>query len=505
MNHRSTSRSHPGVDIMSLKLCRRNLASLPPTIGLPGYEAADLTAGIIHFGVGNFHRAHQGSYLDRLFSQGLSRDWAIVGAGVMPNDERLRDILIQQDYLTLVIAQSADGREAHVTAPMIDFLPIGDQAAIVARLSDPAIRIVSLTVTEGGYFLNADGEFDAAHPAIRADAEAPDEPQTVFGLILKGLKTRRANHVAPFTVMSCDNLPHNGSLTRRTVTGLARLADPALADWVDAHVSFPNGMVDRITPATSDRERRIAREDYGVDDAWPVFSEDFIQWVLEDDFPQGRPDLEAVGVTFVQDVTPYEEMKLRILNASHAMIAYPAALMSIQFAHEAVTHPLIAPMLGRIQRTEVIPGVTPVPEMTPTRYFDIVRTRFSNPDIADTIERLCYDGGNRQPKFIVPAIGHALRQALPIEGLALASALWCRYCAGTRDDGTPIPANDPQWDRLNATALLARATPSLWLDQHDIYGAVGQEPRFQAAFAAALDALYRDGVPATLKAFGEVG
>jgi mannitol 2-dehydrogenase len=218
-------------------------------------------------------------------------------------------------------------------------------------------------------------------------------------------------------------------------------------------------MVDRITPATSDRERGIAREEYGVDDAWPVFAEDFIQWVLEDDFPQGRPPLEAVGVTFVQDVTPYEEMKLRILNASHAMIAYPAALMGIAFAHDAVTHPPIAAMLEKIQREEIIPGVTAVPDMAPARYFDIVRTRFANPAIADTIDRLCYDGANRQPKFIVPAIRHALDHDLPVDGLALASALWCRYCAGVREDGSVIAANDPHWDRLNRTAITARAEP----------------------------------------------
>lgn len=484
-----------------MKLTRDTLEALSENVGRPGYRREDLRPGIVHFGVGNFHRAHQGSYLDRLFSQGRGHDWAIVGAGIMPAEERMRRILIEQDFLSLLVTRSAERDEARVIGPMTGFLPIGDAGAIVAQMADPAIRIISLTVTEGGYFLDADGRFNPDHPAIRADAAEPDQPHTVFGMILAALKRRRASGIAPFTVMSCDNLPHNGKLTRSTVTSLAQLGDPALADWVQSHVAFPNGMVDRITPATSDRERRIAVEDYGIEDLCPVFSEDFIQWVLEDDFPQGRPELEAVGVTFVKDVTPYEEMKLRVLNASHAMIAYPAALMGIDYAHDAIVHPLIAPMLDRIQREEVLPAITPMPDMAPDRYFEIVRTRFANPKIADTIARLCHDGANRQPKFIVPAVQVALERSLPVAGLALASALWCRYCAGLREDGTPIVTNDPQWDRLNRIALAARADPNLWLDQPGIYGSIGRDPRFRQAFCAALDQLCRRGVSATLASF----
>lgn len=486
---------------MAVKLSRETLDSIPSHVGRPSYGREDLRAGIVHFGVGNFHRSHQGSYLDRLFDRGLARDWAIVGAGVMPAEERLRRVLIEQDYLTLLVTRSAERSKARIIGPMVDFLPIGDEAAIVRRLVNPAIRIVSLTVTEGGYFLDADGRFNVSHDAIRADAADPDDPQTVFGMIVKALKLRRAANIKPFTVMSCDNLPHNGKLTRGTMTGLARVADAELADWIEAQVSFPNSMVDRITPATSDRERQIARDNYGVADQWPVFSEDFSQWVLEDDFPQGRPEFETVGATFVTDVTPYEDMKLRILNASHAIIAYPAALMGIDYAHDAVAHPLIAPMLERLQYEEIIPAVASVPDMTPTQYFDIVRSRFANPNIADTIGRLCYDGSNRQPKFIVPAVRHALNRNLPVNGLALASALWCRYCVGTRENGTPIMPNDPHWDQLNRTALAARHDAGMWLDQTAIYGAVGRASRFRKAFSSALDSLWKQGLSATLKIY----
>ncbi|KRB80684.1 mannitol dehydrogenase [Sphingomonas sp. Root710] len=484
-----------------MKLNRSTLNTLPVEIGRPGYGPGDLRAGILHFGVGNFHRAHQGSYLDRLFSQGLSRDWGIVGAGVMPAEQRMRNILIEQDFLSLLVTRSAERDEARVIAPMVDYLPIGDHASIIGRMTDPAIRIVSLTVTEGGYFLDGDGRFDCSHPDIQADVAREDRPHTVFGMILAALDRRRAAGLAPFTVMSCDNLPHNGRVVRGTVTGMARLSDPSLADWIDRHVAFPNGMVDRITPATTDRERLIAAEKLGCEDQWPVFSEDFIQWVLEDDFPQGRPELEAAGVTFTKDVTRYEHMKLRVLNASHAMIAYPAALMGIEYAHEAVIHPLIAPMLEKVQRDEVLPALTPVPEMAPDRYFAIVRSRFANPKIADTIARLCHDGANRQPKFIVPAIRTALDEGLPVNGLALASALWCRYCAGTRDDGAAILSEDPRWPQLNRVARAARSEPGVWLDQRDIYGSVGENPVFREAFARALRRIYGAGVAATLASF----
>lgn len=488
-------------ELTPVLLTRQTIDTVPRNVRRPSYRPEDLTAGIVHFGVGNFHRSHQASYLDRLFDLGVGRDWAVVGAGVMPSDERLRTILREQDFLSLLVTRSAESSEARITAPMINFLPVGDEGVVVTWLTDPAIRIVSLTVTEGGYFLDADGNFDAGHPAIQMDAVAPDSPRTVFGMILKALRLRRDAGFGPFTVMSCDNLPHNGKLTRGTVTGLASLNDGAFADWVGANVSFPNSMVDRITPATSDRERRIAREEYGVVDQWPVFSESFIQWVLEDDFPLGRPALERVGVTFVEDVTPYEEMKLRVLNASHAIIAYPAALLGIEYAHDAVVHPAIAPMLEKIQHEEIIPGVTSVPDMDPSRYFEIVRTRFANHHIADTTARLCYDGSNRQPKFIMPPIRHALAHDLPVDGLALASALWCRYCAGTRDDGTPIAPNDPRWDVLNLTAMAARTDPGRWLDQREIYGSVGDASRFRDAFSSMLLRLWEQGVVATITDF----
>lgn len=478
-------------------LSNATLGDLP--VAVPAYDRSRLTGGIVHFGLGNFHRAHQAVYLDRLMNAGEGFDYAIVGAGVMPSDARMRAALLAQDCLYTVVEQSAERSDPRVIGAMVDYLPAADASAIVGRLADPQTRIASLTITEGGYFIDAaTGHFDPSHPAIAADGANPDAPATVFGMLVAGLKARRDAGIQPFTVMCCDNIPHNGVVTREAVVETARLSDPALADWIAAHVAFPNAMVDRITPATSDRERAMIRE-MGVDDVAPVFAEDFIQWVLEDNFPAGRPALEKVGVEFVEDVTPWELMKIRILNGGHAVIAYPAGLMDIHFVHEAMENDLVGAFLDKVETDEIIPAVPPVPNTDLRTYFEKVRERCANPKIGDTIRRLCLDGSNRQPKFIVPTIADRLAGGLPVEGLALESALWCRYCAGTTDSGAVIEANDPSWDRLTAAAQAARTDPQAWLGMADIYGATGRDPRLAEPFARWLAMLWDKGTAATLR------
>ena len=476
------------------------LADLPAPVARPGHSREALSPGILHFGPGNFHRAHQQVYLDTLMGRGEDLDWAVIGASVMPGDAPIRDALLAQDLLGTVVSQSAGASEARVTGAMIDYLPPADVDAILAALADPAIRIVSMTVTEGGYFVDADsGRFDDSHAAIREDAANPAAPKTVFGIVVRALAARREAGAPAFTVMSCDNLPHNGVVARGAVVGLARLIDPALADWIDANASFPNGMVDRIAPATGERERRLVREEHGVDDAAPVFCEDYLQWVLEDDFVAGRPALERVGVEFVDDVAPFETMKIRILNGGHAIIAYPAGLLDIEFADAAMGDDDIRAFLDRVEREEILPIVPSVPNTDLGTYLARVQTRFANPKIGDTVRRLCLDGSNRQPKFIVPSVRDRLAAGAGVDGLALASALWCRYCFGETESGTMIRANDPSWDRLVGLAHEARKDPAAWLAMRDVYGAVGEDERFRSAFATALGGLWEHGTREMLR------
>jgi mannitol 2-dehydrogenase len=482
------------------ELSAATINHLPSNVSVPSYRREQLSAGILHIGVGNFHRAHQAVYLDELFNTGQGHNWAIVGAGVREADEVMRQKLLVQDLYTTVVEQEAGHSTARITGAMIDYIKPGDTRALIARLADPAIRIVSLTITEGGYYIDsATGKFDENHPDIVHDATNPDAPRSVFGLLLAGLAQRAAAGNAPFTVMSCDNIPHNGVVTRNSLMGLAALGGRGLDAWVKNNVAFPNGMVDRITPATTDRERALLRDNFDIDDKWPVFCEGFKQWVLEDNFPSGRPPLEKAGVQFVADVAPFELMKIRILNGGHAVIAYPAALMDIHFVHDAMQNALVKGFLDKIENDEIIPSVPPVPDTNIDDYYQLIVRRFSNPKIGDTISRLCLDGSNRQPKFIIPTITERLKQGRTVTGLALESALWCRYCYGETDSGKHIAPNDPsQWERLQAVAKAAKTAPAAWLAMHDIYGDTALEPALQIAFANALNALWNNGTEETL-------
>lgn len=474
--------------------------SLPP-VAVPAFDRSGLKPGIVHIGVGNFHRAHMAVYLDDLFALGLDHDWAIIGAGVRAGDARMREALAAQNYLSTVIELDPAGTQARRIGSMVDFLPVqDDNAALIAAMSRPEIRIVSLTVTEGGYYIDATtGTFDPGHPDIAADGARPGAPATAFGAIAAALAARRATGVLPFTVMSCDNLPGNGHVTRDAVVGVARLWDGALADWIRANVAFPNGMVDRITPATGPRERALAAE-FGLDDPVPVTHEPFRQWVIEDHFPAGRPALERVGVTFTDQVHAFEMMKIRILNGGHAIIAYPAGLMGIELVHEAMADPLVSGFLDRVERDEVLPHVPPVPGTDIPQYLALIQSRFSNPRIADTVQRLCLDGSNRQPKFIIPSIRDNRAAGTVPVGLILLSALWCRYCAGVTEAGAEITDNDPRWAMLQARSKAARANPVEWLRMPDVYGDLARDPVVVRAFGAALDAIWKHGTSETLRA-----
>ena len=462
------------------------------------------------------------SFLDELFDQTPddpeSLQWGITGASIFsPNGAKKRAALGKQDYLQTIIERDADTVTARISGSMIDYVDTattgsdspGERLPIEDALVDPKIKIVSLTVTEGGYFLSSSkGQFDPENPDMVEDArllKAGERPRTPFGFIVKAIKERRETGVKPFSVVTCDNIPHNGNVVRGVVAGLAGLYDKELAAWIEENVAFPNSMVDRITPATSDREREFVREKLGYEDCTPIFCEPFTQWVLEDTFPEnGRPALEKVaGIKFVDDVEPYELMKIRILNGGHASLCYPAALLEVQFVHEAMEHPVIGPFIDTVERNEIIPTVPPVPDTDLTEYWELIEKRFLNPTLDDTIARNCYDGASRQPKFIIPPVTDALKLGTGLDGLAIVSALWCRYCQGKTEFGNTIEPNDPIWDRLHATALKAKDDPAVWLAMEDIYGAAGSNSRFIESFTAALKSIQEKGVETTLKAYVE--
>lgn len=476
--------------------------ALPDPILRPGYNRAELTAGILHIGVGNFHRGHQAWYLHRLMQQGEALDWAIVGAGVRPGDEAMRQRLKDQDYLTTLIELDPASSQAEVIGSMIDFVPVQtDNAALIERMAQSDIRIVSLTVTEGGYFIDsATGRFDAEHPEIQHDITNPETPVTAFGSMIQALRKRKTDGVDGFTCMSCDNLQGNGDILKQTILGLARAQDSELAEWIQSRCSFPNSMVDCIVPATTERELALA-ESMGISDAAPVTHENFRQWVIEDDFCQGRPAWENVGATFTQDVHSYESMKIRILNGGHQVIAVAGELLSVETISGCMEHPLIGKLFEKVARTEIVPHVHAVPGMTANAYVDLISSRFANPKIVDTTRRVAFDGSSRHPGFILPTLREGLAKDESIEGLALVEALWARMCTGRREDGSLIEPNDPNWSTLNEVASRAKTRPSAWLEQTQIYGDLRQAESFVSAFEAWMTRIETSGVEAALEQY----
>lgn len=487
-----------------IKLSNATLDDLPAAILRPRYDRSQLTPGIVHIGLGNFHRAHQSWYLHRLMQQGLAQDWAIIGAGVRAFDAAQRDKLAAQDYLTTLIELDPSGTSAEVVGSMIGYLPVAEgNGPLIAQMADPAIRIVSLTVTEGGYYIDpVTKAFDATHPDMQHDAANPDAPRTAFGAMVAALRLRRDRGTGPFTAQSCDNLQGNGMILRQTLVSLARLSDPELADWINRSCSFPNSMVDCIVPATGPRELALV-QGFGIDDAVPVTHENFRQWVIEDDFCAGRPDWDKVGATFSDNVHGYEAQKIRILNAGHQVIAAVAEVMGMTTISETMANPLIHAMFRKLIETEILPHVTPVPGMTPAQYLDLIDRRFANPAIVDTVRRVAFDGSSRQTGMVLPTVRDGLRAGSSVTGLALVQAAWARMCQGTRDDGSVIEPNDPFWSYLNEVAQEARTNPRRWLDMRQYYGDLADAPAFAGAFENWLTLIYRNGMAATVQRYLE--
>ncbi len=493
---------------MSSTLSNRTLSHLAQDLPVPTYDRSQVRTGIVHLGVGGFHRAHQAMYLDRLMNEGKAMEWGICGVGVLPGDRRMKEALSAQDGLYTLVVKHSDGTmEPRVIGSVVDYLLAPDDPeAVVERMADPAIRIVSLTVTEGGYGIDpVTGEFDPSTPGVAADLEPGATPTTTFGLVVEALARRRQRGVPPFTVMSCDNLQGNGHLSQRSFTAFATLRDPDLGAWVGREVAFPNAMVDRITPVTTPNDIALVRDRFGVDDAWPVVCEPFTQWVLEDRFPTGRPPLEDVGVQLVQDVEPYELMKLRLLNASHQALCYFAYLAGYRLVHEACQDPLWARFLRQYMDAEATPTLEPVPGVDLDTYKSTLLERFSNAQVRDTVARLCAESSDRIPKWLVPVVHAQIASGGPLHRSAAVVASWARYAEGVDEQGNPIELVDRLADRLQERARRQREEPLAFLADRALFGDLVDDERFVAAYLSALESLHRDGARATLQALVEAG
>jgi mannitol 2-dehydrogenase len=456
----------------------------------PPYDRREVAVGIVHIGVGAFHRSHEALYVDRLL--GTDPQWGICGVGVRPADAATRDALVPQGGLyTLTTVDPAAKEETRVVGSIVRYLHAPDDPeAVLSQMADPAVRIVSLTITEGGYGIDdATGVFTPVDAATRDDMAGATVPTSAFGMISESLRRRRDAGVAPFTVLSCDNVQHNGRVARTALLAVAEAIDPDLAEWIAANVAFPNSMVDRITPGTTDKIRHDVALDIGLEDRWPVRAESYLQWVLEDDFPAGRPDWEAAGVQLVEDVQPYELMKLRLLNASHQVMSYPALLAGLTWVDDACHDDQIVGLLTGWMR-EARSTLLPVPGVDLDLYCTTLIERFGSAAVRDTLARQVVNSSDRLPKFVIPALQAASLNRYGMFALA-AWGVWLADSLAT--EGADI--TDARREELLAAAAREEAgEAAALLDVQSIFGALGSEPEVRVAYWRFRTAIRADGV-----------
>jgi mannitol-1-phosphate/altronate dehydrogenase len=485
--------------IESIPLRNTSLSALADRVEVPTYDRSALAPAVVHIGVGGFHRAHQLVYFDDLAQRGISSDWGVVGVGM--RSPAMRDALRAQDHLFTVVEKAPHGETGRVVGVMgrYVFAP-DDPDQLLDTLCAPSTRLVTLTVTANGYPVDLDtGRFDGRADEIRADLRCPQRPTTVFGYLVEALDRRRRSGVAPFTVLSCDNVPHNGAAARTAVLAFAARRDPGLADWIAARVSFPSSMVDRITPETSPQQRDAIADELGVDDRWPVITEPFTQWIIEDDFCNGRPPLDQVGVQFVSDVQPYKVVKTRLLNASHSAVGFLGYLCGYRTMHEAMADPVITDYVVRLL-AEVSPMLPPVPGMDLRVYRRMLLERFANPGISDELSRLCRRGSTKMASYLIPSLKQALRDGEDCEMLMLALAGWFRYLRGVDESGHPIDVQDPQRDLLQALARQGGSDPGALLHGSALFTAFSHDAGFVAELTGMLTQIDRHGTRSVLAA-----
>jgi len=489
-----------------ISLNQEELSSLGERLATPSYDRKAVTPGVVHFGVGGFHRAHQAYYLDQLMNMGKGLEWGIVGAGLLKGDKAMRDVLAEQDYLYTLVSKNVDGSwDGRIIGSIIDYIyGPDDPNKLVEQLADPQIRIVSLTITEGGYnFDQITGDFLLETPDVQADLKEGALPCTVFGYIYAGLKLRKERGIEPFTVMSCDNILDNGGVAKKAILSFAKEKDAQVAAWIDENVHFPASMVDRITPQTTPEEVAAVSARYGIKDAWPVVTEPFVQWVLTEDFGKSRPAFEEVGVQVVPDVEPYELMKLRLLNLSHQALAYFSWLSGFRLVHEAAQNPLVSQFLLNYMNKDATPTLRPVPGIDLDAYKASLIERFSNAEICDTVARLAAESSDRIPKWLMPVIESQIANKGSVKYSAAIVASWARYAEGIDEQGNPIEVVDNAKEQVMAAASKQKEDPLAFLRQEAFFGDLADNQEFTKEYLWALNSLHEKGAMETLQRLAE--
>lgn len=488
-----------------ITLSRSDRSALPDNVVKPDFDLARVRPGIVHIGLGGFHRAHMARYTHDLMQvDDGALAWGIVGAGLRDKDMALLQAMAAQDGLyTLVEREGTTETCALIGSIVATIDASGTSAPLLAAIDRPEIRIVSITVTENGYHLDrSTKQLDLSSPAIRADLDDPQHPRTVPGILVEAYARRRAAGAAGFTALTCDNIQHNGDILEAAILSFATQREPALADWIAANASFPNTMVDRITPVPTDEQIAELSDKTGLDDKAAVFAELFRQWVVEDRFVAGRPAWERVGVEFVADVTPYEKMKLRLLNGSHLAIAAVGQLLGYASIGETVNDPLVHRYMAALMDKETGPTLTPIPGVDFATYKAALFARFANPAIEDTTQRVNTDA---PVNVLLDPVRDRLAADQSVELLALGLAAWCRRLTGEDDAGATIEVVHPLAVQLRAAALAGGHDPAPVLAIEAIFGKLGGDQRLVSAVGRWLESIYDRGMRATLADAAEHG
>jgi len=455
-----------------LKLNQNNLSKISALLPCPTYNRQSFKTGFVHIGVGGFHRAHQAYYIHQLLAKHNVTDWAISGVGIRAEDQNMATVLQKQDNLYTLVTQHPNGEvESEVIGSIKEYLLAVDKPQkVIDKMAHPDTKIVSLTITEGGYNFNpTTGAFNFENPAIQQELAHPDKPKTVYGFLTAALRKRRNNGLPPFTILSCDNIQHNGDVARKMVLAFAKKQDATLADWIAKEVYFPNSMVDRITPVTTPDIIKYLKKEHGLEDEWPVVCEPFIQWVIEDKFSNGRPPLEKLGVQFVPDVTPYEKMKIRLLNAGHSVLGIPGAIHGHPTIDACMKDAIFAKFMRHFMDEEVTPILGEIEGIDINKYKDSLEERFANPNIKDSVSRICSENAAKLPKFLIPTLKENLENGGSIKYATFLLAAWCYYSdTESNEQNEPLTIIDAQKEVLNQAARNTQNDWTAFLEQPEI-------------------------------------
>ena len=478
-----------------MKLNQHNLSQISVQLPCPTYNRQQLKTGIVHIGVGGFHRSHQAYCIHQLLAKHQATDWAICGVGIRAADQNMATVLQQQDGLYTLVTQHPNGKvESEVIGAIKEYLlAVDTPQQVIDRMAHPDTKIVSLTITEGGYNFNPiTGDFNFENPAIQHELAHPDEPKTVYGFLTAALRKRRANGLPPFTILSCDNIQHNGDVARKMVLTFAKKQDAVLADWIAQEVSFPNSMVDRITPVTTPELINYLKNEHDIADAWPVVCEPFIQWVIEDNFSNGRPPLEKLGVQFVPDVTPYEKMKIRLLNAGHSVLGIPGAIHGHPTIDACMKDSVFAKFMRQFMDEEVTPILGEIAGIDMDKYKDSLEERFANPNIKDSVSRICSESAAKLPKFLIPTLKENLANGGSIKYATFLLAAWCYYSdKEINEKNEPLEIIDTKKASLNRAAKQTTNDWTAFLKQPALFGTLSENARFSAAYTKAVQSIYK--------------